>query len=163
MSENPEPRIAWPKKIEYAVLTILGVAATLIMFGNAVSRYVFGKTYVWAEEVIRMIFVCGMFIAITTAFFRNEHIGFDNFSKKKGPLNLVYRLTYSLCLIAVGGILAVYGYRYNALTGSVPLAATNLPAAIFMWPGIIAGTTWALLGIWRLIRIFIGRSEGKVT
>jgi TRAP-type C4-dicarboxylate transport system permease small subunit len=133
------------------------------MFGNAVSRYIFHYSFVWAEEVIRILFVWVMFIAITAAFIRNEHIGFDNLAKKSGPLNVIYRAAYAICLLAVGGILAFYGFRYNVMTGSVPLAATNLPTAIFNWPGIIAGAVWAILGAWRLILLVLGKPDRKAS
>lgn len=140
-------------KLEMAVLSVLGVSITLIMFGNAASRYLFNKTFVWAEEVIRIIFVWSMFIAVTTSFLRNDHIGFDGIAKKKGVPNLVYRIMYALCLVAVGGILSYFGFKYNMLTGSVPLAGTNLPTAILMWPGILAGAIWTGLGIYKFLRI----------
>jgi TRAP-type C4-dicarboxylate transport system permease small subunit len=147
-------------KIEMTVLTIFGVAATLIMFGNAASRYLFKKTFVWAEETIRIMFVWSMFIAVTTSFMRNDHIGFDGIAKKKGLPNLIYRLVYAVSLAGVGGVLCVFGIKYNALTGSVPLAGTNLPTSVLMLPGIIAGFVWVLLGFYKLARIFIRPAKG---
>lgn len=148
-------------KLETYALVALGVAATLLMFGNAVGRYVFGSTLVWAEEVIRMLFVWAMFIAITTSFLRNEHIGFDGLAKRGGLLGAGSNLVHSICLIGVGGILAFFGYRYNALTGDVPLPATNLPTSIFMWPGIIAGAAWVIIGFMRLAKIKTGGAGRK--
>lgn len=142
-------------KIEMGVLSLLGIAATLVMFGNAVSRYLFKNTFVWAEEIIRILFVWAMFIAVTTSFLRNDHIGFDGFAKKKGLPNLIYRLVYAISLIGVGGILCVYGFKYNSFTGSVPLSGTNLPTAVLMLPGIIAGTVWVFLGFWKMAKIFM--------
>ena len=138
------------------MLTALGVAATLIMFGNAVLRYLAGTTMVWSEEVIRLLFVWAMFIAITTAFWRNEHIGFDALAKKGGWLSGLSRAVSAFCLMAVGAILAFYGARYAAMTGDVPLPATNLPTALFMWPGVIAGAVWALMGAIRLVQLALG-------
>ena len=160
MSETSEPRVSLPGRVEMAILTVLGVAATAIMFGNAVLRYLFGGSLIWGEEVIRLLFVWAMFVAITAAFFRNEHIGFDNLAKMSGALNLLYRAVYALCLAVVGGILAFYGFRFNAMTGSVPLAATNLPTSLFMWPGIASGAVWALLGGYRLARM-VGELGGR--
>jgi TRAP-type C4-dicarboxylate transport system permease small subunit len=140
----------WLGRLELTVLTILGVAATLIMFSNAVLRYLLGSSLIWSEEAIRILFVWSMFIAITAAFFRNEHIGFDNLVKKGGALGAASHAISALCLLAVGGILAVYGFRYTVMTGSVPLPATNLPTSLFMWPGVAAGAVWAVLGAARL-------------
>jgi len=149
-------------RLETYILVFLGVAATLLMFVNALGRYIFGSTLVWAEEVIRMLFVWAMFIAITTSFLRNEHIGFDGLAKRGGFLGLVSSLVCSVCLIGVGGILAFFGYRYNALTGDVPLTATNLPTSLFMWPGIIAGAAWVVIGFVRLTKIRTGRSGRNI-
>ena len=66
------------------ILVVLGVSATVIMFANAVGRYVFNTSFVWAEELIRILFVWGMFIAITDSFINNEHIGFRNFAEQIG-------------------------------------------------------------------------------
>lgn len=155
--KSPRPLV----KIEMTVLTIFGVAATLIMFGNAASRYLFKRTFVWAEEIIRIMFVWSMFIAVTTSFIRNDHIGFDGIAKRKGLPNLIFRLVYAISLAGVGGVLFVYGIKYNALTGSVPLAGTNLPTSVLMLPGIIAGLVWVLLGCYKLARIFIKPTEGS--
>jgi TRAP-type C4-dicarboxylate transport system permease small subunit len=142
----------WLGRLERTVLTALGVAATLIMFGNAVLRYLLGTTMVWSEEVIRLLFVWAMFIAISTAFWRNEHIGFDALAKKGGWVGAASRAVSALCLLAVGAVLAVHGFRYAVMTGGVPLPATNLPTALFMWPAVVAGAAWAVMGAWRLLR-----------
>jgi TRAP-type C4-dicarboxylate transport system permease small subunit len=153
MSDMAAPPASVAHRIELAVLTLLGLAATVIMFGNAVLRYLAGTSLIWSEEVIRLLFVWAMFIAITGAFFRNEHIGFDNLVRKTQVLRLVHRAVYALCLLGVGSILAFHGYRYNAMTGAVRLPATNLPTALLMWPGILSGAIWALLGLYRLARL----------
>ena len=157
----PAAPFRWLGRLELTVLTILGVAATLIMFGNAVLRYVLGTSMIWAEEIIRLLFVWAMFIAITTAFWRNEHIGFDNLAKKGGWLGAVSGAASAACLLAVGAILAFYGFRYTVMTGGVPLPATNLPTALFMWPGVIAGAVWAVLGAVRLVQQGFGLAKGR--
>lgn len=147
-------------KLESGLLIALGISATGLMFGNAVGRYLLGTTLVWAEEVIRMLFVWAMFLAITTSFLRNEHIGFDGLVKRGGTLAFISGIVQAACLAGVGAILLFFGYRYLALTGDVPLPATNLPTALFMWPGILAGASWTILGITRLVRLVSGRRGG---
>jgi TRAP-type C4-dicarboxylate transport system permease small subunit len=156
MSNDKKPSV-W-RRIEVAVYTLLGVAMTLLMFSNAVLRYVFGFSIVWSEEIIRVFFVLAMFIAITGGFIRNEHIGFDNIARIPGMCNLIHRLTTGLGLMVVGGLLAFYGGRFTLMTGDVPLPASNLPTSLFMWPGVVAGAVWVLIGAWRLIALF-GRKE----
>jgi TRAP-type C4-dicarboxylate transport system permease small subunit len=135
------------------ILVVLGVSATVIMFANAVGRYVFNTSFVWAEELIRILFVWGMFIAITDSFINNEHIGFRNFAELNAITRFVADLIYSVSLTIVGGVLSYYGWKYNAMTGDVPLSGTNLPAAVLMLPGIVAGAVWCLFGAIRTVRI----------
>ncbi len=161
MSDSKGKRLSPLERVERVFLTVFGVAATLIMFGNAASRYLFKTTFVWAEELIRILFVWSMFFAITTSFLRNDHIGFDGIAKKKGLPNLVYRVVYALSLTLVGGILCYYGFKYNGFTGNVPLSGTGLPTAVLMWPGILAGAVWTAMGVVKLIKICIAPKGGK--
>lgn len=147
------------RRIEIAVYTVLGIAMTLLMFSNAVMRYVFDSSIVWSEETIRILFVLAMFIAITGGFIRNEHIGFDNFARIPGFFNTVYRVVTGLCLIVVGGLLAYYGGSFTLMTGDVPLPATNLPTSLFMWPGVIAGAAWVVIGLRQLVAVFGGKAK----
>ena len=159
----PPPRgiAPWLGRLELTILTALGVAATLIMFGNAVLRYLLGTSMIWSEEIIRLLFVWAMFIAITTAFWRNEHIGFDNLAKKGGWVGAVSNASSAFCLLVVGAVLAFYGFRYTVMTGGVPLPATNLPTGLFMWPGVIAGAAWAVLGALRLLQQLARLGKGR--
>lgn len=153
MSDSKPARLSVWRRIEVAIYTVLGVAMTLLMFSNSVMRYVFDSSIVWSEEIIRMFFVLTMFIAITGGFIRNEHIGFDNFAKIPGVFNMIYRVVTGLCLIIVGGLLAYYGALFTLMTGDVPLPATNLPTGLFMWPGVIAGAAWVVIGAWKIVGI----------
>ncbi|MBU2531915.1 MAG: TRAP transporter small permease subunit [Alphaproteobacteria bacterium] len=141
-------------KIEISTLVVLGVAMTLIMFSNAALRYLFSTSLVWSEEVIRLLFVWAMFIAITGGFIRNAHIGFDNFSDFGAKAALVNRFGYAATLTVVGGVLAWFGFIYAGYTGDVPLAATNLPTGLLMWPGVVAGCVWMIIGAVRLVAFF---------
>jgi TRAP-type C4-dicarboxylate transport system permease small subunit len=158
---NEKPVVSVWRQIEIGVYTVLGVAMTLLMFSNAIMRYVFDSSIVWSEEIIRMLFVLAMFVAITGGFIRNEHIGFDNFSKIPGVSRMIYRIVSSLCLLIVGGLLMFYGGRFALMTGDVPLPATNLPTGLFMWPGVIAGAVWAIIGAWKILGIAADCRPGR--
>ena len=150
-SMNQKKIVAVIIKMEKVVLLCLGIGATLAMFGNAVGRYVFQHTFVWAEESIRILFVWGMFIAITDAFLTNDHIGFQNLTNKTVFTRYASDILYNLVLLFVGLILSWYGGRYNKMTGNVPLTGTGLPTAVFMIPGIVAGFIWSCIGAVRVV------------
>lgn len=140
------------RRLELVALMVMGVAATLIMFFNAVLRYGFDYSIVWGEEAIRILFVSSMFLVITTSFVRNEHVGFDAYMKASRLGRLVCSIGSNLSLVIVGAITAYYGYAYNALVGDTPLPGTDLPTGVFLVPGVIAGAFWVVIGVVRLIR-----------
>lgn len=148
------------KHIETAVLTALGLSITLVMLINAVLRYLFQSSLVWAEEFVRIGFVWGMFIAITTSFMRNEHIGFDSLMRRTRATAEVRDVLYGLSLIAVGGLIAWFGYIYNGFTGSVALAGTDFPMSVLLLPGIIAGAAWCVIGVMTVARALLGLVKG---
>ena len=153
-NDKPTGLSIW-RRIEMAVYLVLGVAMTLLMFSNAVMRYVFDSSIVWSEEVIRVFFVLAMFIAITAGFVRNEHIGFDSLAKRPGVFNFVFKVVTGLSLVIVGGLLAYEGGKFTLMTGDVPLPATNMPTSLFMWPGVIAGGVWVIIGLVKVATIFV--------
>lgn len=141
-------------RIEIAILLICGLSATIIMFGNAVGRYVFGTSFSWAEEVVRILFVWSMFLAITTGFIRNQHIGFQSLIEKHPIIQFLSTLIYGVIPVFVGFVITVYGYRYNVMIGSVPLAGTNWPTSLFLLPGIFSGVAWMGIGVYTLLTTF---------
>lgn len=148
-------------KAEVTVLIIFGISATLIMFSNAVARYVFSSSFTWAEEVVRILFVWSMFIAITTGFIRNQHIGFTTLAEKHPRLQYLSTLFYKVILAVVGGVVAWYGYKYNTMIGDVPLAGTNWPTALFLIPGIAAGVVWTGVGIQGTVSLIIKKTSAS--
>ncbi len=142
---------------EKAVLLVLGLAATLLMCANAVGRYVFSTTIVWAEEGIRVMFVWGMFIAISHAFITNEHIGFTTVADRTRWTRITSAVITNLVLAITGLALCVLGAQYSLMTGAIRLAGSNLPTAVLQIPGILAGGFWFLLAVYRLVRLALGK------
>jgi TRAP-type C4-dicarboxylate transport system permease small subunit len=163
MADEAPARPPLLRRIEIGTLTILGVAITLVMFANAVLRYLFGISIIWAEEVIRIMFVWAMFIAITGAFLRNQHIGFESIALINRATKGACDLAYAACLLVVGAVLSWQGLQYTLMTGDVGLPATDVPSAVLMWPGVIAGAVWAVIGAWRLVALGSGFARGTAS
>lgn len=147
------------RRLELGVGVVLGVAATLIMFANAMLRYIFNDSLVWAEETIRIIFVAAMFLAITMSFVRDEHVGFGALADHSELGRRIRNVGFSLALIAVGGIAAWYGWTYNGFIGGTPLPGTDLPTGVLLLPGIVACALWVPIGIYHLIRAFAPKTS----
>lgn len=149
------------KYLEAALLTVIGVAMTLVMIVNVVMRYLFDSSLIWAEEFIRIGFVWAMFIAITAGFIRREHIGFDTLMKKTQFTDRMQDILYGLALIVVGSLMAWYGNIYNGYTGTVSLAGTGLPTSVLLLPGIVAGAAWCIIGLAYIGRAAVRFGKGK--
>lgn len=140
------------KKVENIMLMILGLSMTLIMFINALGRYILGDTFLWAEEVIRLLFAWAMFIGITDLFITGGHIGFDVVSNRNKTTRKVCAVVAYAVLIIIGWNLMVYGAGIISVIGKIPLPATKLPGAMFYIPGVIAGVVWIFIGIWGIVK-----------
>lgn len=147
--------------LEGGVLVAFAVSATGIMFGNSVSRYLFRSSFAWADEAIRLIFVWSMFIAITTAFFRNQHISFLAVAHLNRRLRLFSEVLSEATLLVIGLVVVYYGNRFMRLTGAVRLPGTELPSGLLLLPGVVSGAAWTLLGFGRLLNRLIRLVTGK--
>lgn len=140
-------------KAEQICLMALGLIMSLVMFGNACSRYFFSKTFLWAEETVRVCFVWAMFIAISELFIYGGHIGFDVFSGKNHVTQMISKVVTDFVLIVLGFNFVFFGKAIIAQVGFVPLASTKLPNMIFHIPGILAGVAWMVIGLLDLVKM----------
>lgn len=163
MADEAPARTPLLRRIEIGTLTVLGVAITVLMFANAVLRYLFGLSIVWSEEAIRIMFVWAMFIAITGGFLRNQHIGFESIALINRGTKLTFELASGVCLLVVGAVLCWQGLQYTLLTGDVGLPATDIATSILLWPGVIAGAVWTVIGAWRLIALVSALAKGQAS
>lgn len=148
-------------KLERICLMILGLVMTLVMFINACSRYIFSKTFLWAEETVRICFVWAMFIAISELFVYGGHTGFDVFSGKNRWTKVISKTVTDIVLMVIGFNFVYFGRAIIAQVGSVPLASTKLPGMVFYIPGILAGAGWVVIGIADIIGMI--RNKGTET
>lgn len=148
-------------KVERICLMMLGLIMSLVMFVNACSRYFLSKTFLWAEETVRICFVWAIFIAISELFAYGGHIGFDVFSGKNRWTKKISKIVTDVVLIVLGFNLIFFGRAIVSQVGMVPLASTKLPNMIFHIPGMIAGCVWMLIGIADLIRVLTNKGAEK--
>ena len=127
---------------------------TLIMFINALGRYILGDTFLGAEEVIRLLFAWAMFIGITDLFISGGHIGFDVIANKNAVTKKICAIVAYIVLMIIGWNLMVYGWGIISVIGKIPLPATKLPGAMFYIPGVLAGAAWIAIGIWGIVKTF---------
>lgn len=82
-------------------LVLAACMASLVIF-SVFLRYVLGLTFVWAEEVITMLFVSTTFFGGALAFRENEHIGITSFLTVLPPG--IKKMLSVLGLVIVGAV-----------------------------------------------------------
>jgi TRAP-type transport system small permease protein len=126
-----------------ALLLVIGIAFSLILFAQVVARYL-GHSLSWSEEIGRYLLVATTFLGATVAYKRAHFIGLAGFGAKFGALveRLVLRSLQALTL-ACFGLVTWYGaiYTYNAwdqtttaiqMPMSLPISVLPLAGAIFL-------------------------------
>ena len=119
---------------------------------NSLGRYLFNESVVWAEELTRLMFVWGCFIAITIGFYRRAHIGFDMLAQKSAWGAKLARMATSVSLLVIGSVVVWYGIEFVMKIGRFPLPATDLPVWTLYVAGVFAGVAWIIIALWQLLQ-----------
>jgi len=108
------------------------VGMTLLVFGNAVSRYVFNESFIWADELIVAVMpwlaVCGVYLSIR----QRQLIRIEYFVDRFPPrLRRVMRVGSDVFSAIAFGYLAIGGLQYLNLFGADRTLFLDLPTGWF--------------------------------
>ena len=102
--------------IRYAIAVILGVAI-LLTFTEVIRRYIFGKSFIWSEELMRYLFVYVGFVGGAAAFREKSLSCFDLISKKikSQRAKAILDLVINTAIIGLVMFLGIKGVRVAGL------------------------------------------------
>lgn len=133
---------------KYAI-TIISLFMVVVIFINALMRYVFNSGFAASEELGRFAFIWLSFMGITIAYFKGKHVGVDFLAEKfKGGKRLAFDLvTNAIIFIALFAMFygSILYYKDTMLLKS---PATNISYAFIYVAAIIS----ALLMIFKLVQ-----------
>jgi TRAP-type C4-dicarboxylate transport system permease small subunit len=113
-----------------AALMLSGVA---LNFANVFGRYVLGSPIFWAEEVMVMITIWGVFLGMIAIAWNGEHLTMDLFSSRlQGGARRALNLLTAGTLVVVCGFVALQSWRIVSMfvaTEAVSVGA-EIPKAI---------------------------------
>ena len=141
-----------------ALLVLLLVAMTVMVFGNVVLRYGFGSGIDLSEEMSRFAFVWLIFLGSISAMRRNLHMGFDVVVILATPrarrvmLTIANGLILFCCALILTG--TVQQWQINA-TNRAPV--TNLPMSWLFGIAIPACLGIGAMAAWRMFAYATGR------
>lgn len=105
--------------IAHACLVIAALALVCIVAingANVFMRYVFGKPFSWAEELMLFLMILGVFSGAIAVTWRNLHIRIDTIVDRLPPAaRRVVQILALLASIVVIGIVMVASFRLVAL------------------------------------------------
>jgi TRAP-type C4-dicarboxylate transport system permease small subunit len=103
------------------------VIMVAINLANVVGRHAFGQAIFWAEEIMRLCMVWGVFLGAIAVTFRRDHLSMDLISENfRKPFSTILNVLSSITLIAVAAYVAYYSYQVAGIisaTGRVSDAA----------------------------------------
>lgn len=132
---------------KYAI-TVISLFMVVVIFINAMMRYVFNYGFAASEELGRFAFIWLSFMGMTIAYFKGKHVGVDFLAEKfKGGKRLAFDLiTDAIIFIALFSMF--YGsVLYYKETMVLRSPATNISYAYIYIAAIIS----AILMIVKLV------------
>lgn len=110
-----------------AVIGLLILAMIIINLANVIGRHAFDQALFWAEEIMKLCMVWGVFLGAIAVTYRGNHLRMDLFSSGIGkPWSTVLNVATAVVLVAVAGYIAYYSYQVVQIihmTGRVSDAA----------------------------------------
>ena len=122
--------------IEKWFLIIMMALMVVIIFAQVVTRYVFGNSLFWSEEIGKFIFVWISWIGVSAGMVNHEHIQITivlDILKKKGFIHAqkFMELVGNIAWMVTSFIILVYGMELitTQMNSAIVAAATGIP----MW------------------------------
>lgn len=122
------PEMRWLDRLEEGIVIVLMAGMTLLAFGQVVARYVFNYSFVWALEVIGVMFAWLIFVGMAYGVRVGTHIGVDLLvrSLRPGAARVVGCIAVVLCIV-YALILAWGGLQYVDKMHTVGIEMQDVP------------------------------------
>ncbi|HEY1227158.1 MAG TPA: TRAP transporter small permease [Ramlibacter sp.] len=152
----------WLARVEEALVALLMAGMTLLAFAQVVARYVFNYSFVWALEVIGVLFAWLIFVGMSYGVRVGSHIGVDVLVKALGPraARAVGAVAAFLC-VAYALVLAWGGLQYVLKMHAVGILMQDVPVPQWV-PRLVLPLGFLLLALrfgQALWRIASGRGQ----
>lgn len=150
----------WLEHLEEGLIIVLMAAMTCITFMQVVARYIFNYSFVWALEVVGVMFAWLIFAGMSYGVRVGAHIGVDALVKAMPPAAArVMALMAAVLCIAYAVIVTVGGYQYVHKMYDVGILMQDVP--IQQWiPRLILPLGFALLAL-RFAQVLYRLASGQ--
>jgi C4-dicarboxylate transporter DctQ subunit len=150
--------VRWLALLEEALVIGLMAAMTLVSFVQVIARYVFNYSFVWALEVVGVMFAWLVFVGMAYGVRVGAHIGIDALVRQLGPrARRAVRSVALLLCIAYAGIVCWGGAVYVLRMHEVGIDMQDVPLPQWI-PRLVLPFGFALLAfrfaqaLWQVAR-----------
>lgn len=150
----------WLERLEEGAIAVLLAIMTLLAFTQVVARYVFNFSFVWALELITILFAWLIFLGMSYGVRVGSHIGVDALVRTLKPkaARVVAAVAAVLCIV-YAIIVVIGGWIYVAKMYEIGILAQDLP--IPQWiPRVVLPLGFALLAV-RFLQVLYRVLTGK--
>lgn len=151
--------MAWLERLEEGLLAILLATMTSITFMQVIARYIFNYSFVWALEVVTVLFAWLIFLGMSYGVRVHAHIGVDALVKSVPPrfARVMSSIGAVLCIV-YAVIVLIGGWTYMQKIYSIGIEMQDIP--IPQWvPRVILPLGFALLAF-RFFQVLLSIARG---
>ena len=152
----------WLARLEEGLIAVLLAVMTMVTFVQVIARYVFNYSFVWALELVSILFAWLIFIGMSYGVREGSHIGMDAVVRLLGPrLGRALTILATLLCIAYSCILFYGSWRYITTIYQIGNYAQDLPVPVWI-PRLALPIGFGLLTI-RFIEVLYRAVRGEET
>jgi C4-dicarboxylate transporter DctQ subunit len=150
----------WHERLEEWLIALLLAAMTAITFVQVIARYLFNYSFVWALELVTVLFAWLIFLGMSYGVRVHAHIGVDALVRAVGPrtARVMAGIAAALCtayaLILLGG-----AWAYVQKIYSIGIEMQDIPAPQWV-PRAVLPVGFALLAL-RVIQLLVRILRGS--
>ncbi|MDR3325212.1 MAG: TRAP transporter small permease [Spirochaetaceae bacterium] len=138
------------------LITVFLAVMILLVFMNVVLRYLFGKGFVWSEEIARLCFIYLVYLGAIGAMRDNRHLLIESVLLRVPPL--VGKIVYAavqVCIIWLMYILTAGSLALSAQNLHDRWVATQFPTYLVFGIGAVTGVAIGIIALANLYRLFV--------
>lgn len=126
-------------------------------------RYVFGATWLWVPDLLRLMFVWMVFLGATALYASGGHLMVDFFVRRIPPRRRhAFAAAIEAAAMAFCAVLFFKGLEITEKRMRIPFDTWDVPTGYAYVAIVVAAVLMALIAAWRLlghVRAYLGKGE----
>lgn len=122
---------AWVNRVSIVMVVIAGVGMCVTLLAAVFSRYIFGRAFLWTDEVGRMLMIFFAFIGSSVAYANYDLTNMDILKRLLPPAGKeILSICISLLCLVFFAIFAYYMYESLPLYQKTVVVVTKVPQSV---------------------------------